>query len=316
MKFLSIHVTDLCNSSCSFCVVSSPFYTEDSVRYESIIEFLKDNAGKGYEAVNLHGGEATIHPHFFDILTLIRDLGYPEVHLQTNAIRLANEKFTKRAVELGVTKFIISLHGHLAELQDSQTGTPGGLKRTLDGIKQVKSLGGHIRTNTVITVSNLGSLQEICELACNVGVDHINLSNLHPVGSSLISRNSIMPKFAAMKKHVYSAADLVTSRGRVFTLEGFPYCAIRDKTQFQLNNDMRDIRMLMRGQVIDSYDDFMSSVMRVYGKPCNECSVKIQCGGVYPQYIDYNGWGEFSPLHILNGANSVPVPELSANLPA
>jgi hypothetical protein len=54
--------------------------------------------------------------------------------------------------------------------------------------------------------------------------------------------------------------------------------------------------MLMRGQIIDNYDLFMSDVMRVFGTPCSGCSMREQCGGVYPQYIDYNGWHEFSPI--------------------
>jgi hypothetical protein len=36
--------------------------------------------------------------------------------------------------------------------------------------------------------------------------------------------------------------------------------------------------------------------MRIFGPPCTNCAVKKQCGGVYPQYIQYNGWDEFSTL--------------------
>ncbi|HEY6252753.1 MAG TPA: radical SAM protein, partial [Candidatus Angelobacter sp.] len=92
-KFLSIHVTDLCNSTCSFCVVASPLYTKDTIEYSGIVKFLEANAGQGWDAVNLHGGEATIHPRFIEILEMIRRLDYPEVHLQTNAIKLADAGF-------------------------------------------------------------------------------------------------------------------------------------------------------------------------------------------------------------------------------
>ena len=195
-KFLSIHVTDLCNSTCSFCVVASPLYTKDTIQYKDIINFLKANAGQGWDAVNLHGGEATIHPKFIEILQTIRDEGYPEVHLQTNAIKLADAAFAEKIVKLGITKFIISLHGDTPEMQDSQTGTPGGFVRTIQGIRNVKAHGVHVRTNTVITRQNLSRLTNVCRLACELGVDHINLSNLHPVGSALFSRSTSMPTVA------------------------------------------------------------------------------------------------------------------------
>jgi MoaA/NifB/PqqE/SkfB family radical SAM enzyme len=300
-RFLSIHVTDLCNSQCSFCVVASPLYVKDTVQYKSIIKFLEDNAGKGWDAVNLHGGEATIHPKFIEILETIRRLDYPEVHLQTNAIKLADADFTARITDLGVKKFIISLHGDNPELQDSQTGTPGGFLRTIQGIRNVKQHGTHVRTNTVITRLNLTHLRDICRLACEIGVDHINLSNLHPVGSAIYSRSTSMPTFDEMREHVYDSVDLVVAYGREMSLEGFPYCTVRERSEYQLNNEQRDILMLMRGEVIRDYDQFMSDSMRIFGEACTDCSLRAKCGGVYPQYIQYYGWKEFSaitdPIH-------------------
>ena len=296
MKCLSIHVTDLCNSACSFCVVGSPLYTRDSIDYGGILSFLSEHAGQGYQAVNLHGGEATIHPKFDQLIDFINELGYPEIHLQTNAIKLANPALTESLIRRRVTKFIISLHGHSPEMHDSQTGTKGGYLKTLEGIRHAKKGGSHVRTNTVITTKNLNSLPDLCRLACELGVDHINLSNMHPVGSAFYSRTSSMPRFTNMRPLLAECVDVVTGNGRVFTLEGFPYCVVGDFVSYQLNEENRQIKMLMRGHVITDYDMFMSDAMRIFGAPCKECSVRRQCGGVYPQYIEYNGWSEFCSI--------------------
>src|ERR1700733_1800353 len=134
MPTLSIHLTDLCNSKCSFCVVGSPLYTKDTIDYEQVVAFLRENAGREYETVNLHGGEATIHPRFLETLELVRTLNYHQVHLQTNGIRLADLVFAQQTVNLGVSLFIVSLHGNVESIQDRQTGTPGGFTQTLQGI--------------------------------------------------------------------------------------------------------------------------------------------------------------------------------------
>jgi len=294
MKYLSIHLTDLCNSACTFCVVASPLYTSETVEYESVERFLKENSGKGFEIVNLHGGEPTTHPKFIDTLLLIQKLGYREVHLQTNGLKLAVKGFTQKLIDMGVSRFIVSLHGDSDEVQDRQTGTTGGYKKTLEGIRNIKLSGGYVRTNTVITTQNVNRLYPLTQLACDLEVDHINYSNLHPVGSARYALGRILPTFQEIRNNLYPAIDVALSRERRVTLEGFPYCMVREKMDLHLHNEHRKVRMLMRGEVIENYDSFMNKGMRIYGTPCERCILRDLCGGVYPQYIEYRGWDEFS----------------------
>jgi MoaA/NifB/PqqE/SkfB family radical SAM enzyme len=295
MKVLSIHLTDLCNSECNFCVVASPLYTKDSVVYQDVLSFLDHHRGDGYEAVNLHGGEPTIHPHFLDTLEYIHKLGYPEVHLQTNGIKLANRGFVEQLIAHGVRKFIISLHGDSPDVHDSQTHTKGGFSKTISGIRNVKELGAHVRTNTVITAQNLIHLTKIASLCCELGVDHLNFSNLHPVGSARFSRSRIMPAFGRIRESLYPALDVALERCRVVTLEGFPYCTIGEKYKhLHLTAEYREVKLLIRGQIISDYDTFMRNDMSAFGDQCQHCWAKSRCGGVYPEYVDYYGWSEFA----------------------
>jgi MoaA/NifB/PqqE/SkfB family radical SAM enzyme len=296
MPTLSIHITDLCNSACSFCVVASPLYMKDTVDYQSVVDFLQANAHQGFDAVNLHGGEPTIHPRFLDILRMIRRFGYPQTHVQTNGIRLSDPTYVTTLMELGVRSFIVSLHGDRPDVQDSQTATPGGFNKTVQGIRNVKAQQGYVRTNTVITRRNLNRLTSIVELACDLGADHINLSNLHPVGSALLSRENAMMTFSEMHDYVVSAVNVARSYGRGVTLEGFPCCVITECLDHMLTNTARGIRMLARGTVLNDYDDFMARDMSVYSEGCRSCTLRQRCGGVYPQYIEYKGWSEFVPL--------------------
>jgi len=277
-------------------VVGSPLYIRDSIAYKDVLRFLADNEGQGYEVVNLHGGEPTVHPRFIETLELIRRLGYAEVHLQTNGITLADPDFASQLVPLGVKLFIVSLHGDTADTQDSQTCSVGGFERTISGIRNVKALGARVRTNTVITRQNITGLSRIAQLACDLGVDQLNFSNLHPVGSAIFGLGRILPTFEDIRAHLYPAIDLALRAERRVTLEGFPYCVIPEQSKLHLGNTYRAIRMLMRGKIIDNYDDFMNDSCRVHGVPCEGCSMRDQCGGVYPEYIDFRGWDEFHPF--------------------
>jgi MoaA/NifB/PqqE/SkfB family radical SAM enzyme len=160
----------------------------------------------------------------------------------------------------------------------------------------MRARGAKVRTNTVVTRTNLADLADTCRLACELDVNHINISNLHPVGSALNIRHRVMPSFSEMQPHIRAAVDCVRANRRKITLEGFPYCMVRDRAADHLNNSPRGIRMLIHGQVIDDYDAFMSRTMRVLGEECGHCAMSPLCGGAYPQYVELYGWSEFHAI--------------------
>jgi len=298
MKVLSAHITDLCNSRCTFCVVGSPLYTKDTVDFDSILSFIRENSGGGFDALNLHGGEPTIHPRLFELLQIAKEVGYPGVHIQTNGIKMSDRDFVERAKTLGVSRFIVSLHASQGQVQDALTDTNGGWKRTLAGIRNAVSLGIEVRTNTVITRQNCDTLKDIAILACGLGVSHLNFSNIQPVGSAFLSFPKVAPTFAEMRAPLNSAIEYALAQKRTVTIEGFPYCTLPRWQALQLNEEQREIRMLIRGRIIDSYDGFMNSSSRNFGPPCSSCAAKSRCGGVYWEYSAYRGWTEFTPFSL------------------
>jgi len=296
MKSLSVHVTDLCNSACSFCVVSAPLYDEDTVNLEDVFAFIDKYAAQGYTNLNLHGGEPTIQPRLLELVRRASALGFSEIHMQTNGIRMADATYCMALKEAGVTRCVVSLHGHSAELQDALTGSKGGFRKTICGIRNMCELGVPVRTNTVITKSNNRHLEAIAELAISLGVDHINLSVLHPSGSSVYSRQSNMPRFTEIRPMVHAVIQQVLKAERIITLEGFPLCIVPDHGHLLVTEKLADIRMMIRGREYSSYDGFMSRLNKELGSICRKCECKGACGGVYPQYTEYYGWDEIQGM--------------------
>lgn len=293
MKQLSLHVTDLCNSRCSFCVVGSPLISRDRVNYDDLIAFLVANAGQGYESVNLHGGEPTIHPRLFELLADIRKLRYPAVQIQTNGRRLKNLEFAESLREQGVELVVISLHGATASIQDHLTQAPGGFAETLDGIRNAKRVGIRVRTNTVLTRQNMAQLSDIVGLCASLGVDHVNISNLHPVGSGFFALETQGPTVHETRRALSEVLDSPLRQQVRITLEGFPLCVVSSWLDMVVEDGTRDIRMLYQGRVFDNYDEFMDRECRVHGEPCEGCRLRDRCGGVYREYLERRGWSEF-----------------------
>jgi MoaA/NifB/PqqE/SkfB family radical SAM enzyme len=294
-RMLSIHLTDRCNNRCLFCVVDSPSILKDLVSRERVIAFLQDNAGRGYAGVNLHGGEATTRRDFLEILAAIRDLGYPTVILQTNARKLSRADFAQRCLDLGVQKFVVSVHGSASAVHDAITQVPNSLRHAVHGIRNVKALGAHVRTNSVVSEMNYTDLPQIADLVVSLGVDHINISALHTQGTALKNFHDVTPRYRLAEPYVREAVRRIEASGTTLTLEGFPFCTIAGSEGHVIDWDRRKFKMLFRNEVLEDYEDYMDHAMRVHGPVCEPCPLRGPCGGVYKEYIQAFGWDEFGP---------------------
>jgi MoaA/NifB/PqqE/SkfB family radical SAM enzyme len=292
-KMLSIHVTDLCNNKCLFCIVDSPSKGENSVSGDRIIQFLEEHRGLGYEAVNLHGGESTTRKDFFKILEKIKECGYPCAILQTNARKFSKAEFTRKALGLGIQKVVVSVHGSCSEVHDHITQIPGSLKHAVKGIRNIKTHGVHVRTNSVLSQLNYKDFPAIMDLLLRLGVDHINISAVHTCGMALKNFHMVTPKYSLIFPYWKEAVDKVKAVGVALSLEGFPFCVIPGMEQYVIDWETQKFKMLFREFVLEDYESYMDDTMRVQGKPCLECKHKTNCGGVYKEYIDELGWAEF-----------------------
>lgn len=292
-NMLSIHLTDLCNNNCKFCIVDSPTQTKEQVSAKRVFAFLEDNTGKNYTAVNLHGGESTTRKDFIDILKKIKRSGYPKTILQTNARKLNDINFAKETIDNNVQLFVVSVHGARSQFHDLITQCEGSLEETIQGIKNVKSLGASVRTNTVVSKMNYKNLVNIVDLVNSLKVDHINISALHTGGAAFRNFEEVTPTYLEIEPYLKGAIDRAVRYGTRLTLEGFPLCRIEGYEQYMIPWDTQKFKMLYRKMVIKDYENYMDALMRVQGLPCFKCKQNKVCGGVYKEYIEFRGWDEF-----------------------
>lgn len=296
MRSISIHLTDQCNNSCIFCVVNSHQKRKEGVNKKMIEAFLKENAGKGYESVNIHGGEATVLEDFIEVLRLIKQYGYPQISLQTNARKLADSNYAKEVYDNGVNLFVVSLHGKEAEEHDTITQVSGSFQEAVEGIKNVKKLGAKVRTNTVAYKGNIQSIPDIVELAINIGADHINLSAIHPVGKAYENFERVVPTYGQIQQKIFEAVDVCVKRNCVVTLEGFPNCMIQGYEKYQIDWEENEFKLLYHNFVLNNYATFMEKETKKRVPACRQCERKNICGGVYKEYLEFFGDAEFQVI--------------------
>lgn len=97
-----IEVTDRCNLTCPTCYAeSSPNYGRHRTleEIEKMFDIIVANEGRP-DVVQISGGEPTIHPDFFKILDIAKSKPIRHLMLNTNGIKIANDKdFVKKLKE-------------------------------------------------------------------------------------------------------------------------------------------------------------------------------------------------------------------------
>lgn len=292
---LSLHLTDVCNASCRFCGENSHSRKSDLVSTESLLDFLRKNAGGKWTAVNVHGGEPTLRPDFLEILRAIRELGYERIILQTNALRLANAAFCAQVQAIGVDVYTSGFHAADPATTRSITGVSRGFELALRGFENIKRDGSVLRTTTVVCSLNAATLEDVTALCVDVGVDHVNLSAMQPGGSAEADLDRLLVPYAEAYPHLARAIDQAVAADRIVTLEGFPYCAVPGRERYQVAWADQQLKVLYRTMVFDDFNAFLNATMRSQGEPCGTCVLRGECGGVYKGYLDHYGWDEFTP---------------------
>jgi MoaA/NifB/PqqE/SkfB family radical SAM enzyme len=150
-------------------------------------EILKEHRAKGIEALDIDGGEPTLHPDLYKTLEYAKELGYRRINVTTNGRRLKDPAEARQLLATGITSMSISLHGDTAQLHDLLTGVPGSFDETIHGIQNCLNnlgVGQDFAVNVTVVRQNVGHLLSLVSLIYGMGVRKVNIQFLTPFGNA------------------------------------------------------------------------------------------------------------------------------------
>lgn len=159
---VSLELTYRCNLNCFYC------YNDRKKKgtllsladYETILHDLADMQTL---FLMLTGGEPMVHPDFFAIGRLTREMGFV-VRLRTNGHLLTREQALRIKKEIQPYAIEVSLHGATADVHDKQTRTPGSFRQLVANIQTVKELGMRCLCMTTPTAWNQHQIEDMFSL--------------------------------------------------------------------------------------------------------------------------------------------------------
>ncbi len=176
-----------CNLTCEFCYVGDLLNLEGEWREELPIDVLQ-RAFPNQDGlqVSLTGGEIFMRKDIMELMEVFREKGYTCGYLTTNGT-IINEERAEAMADLAARGFLrhisVSIDGP-GEVHDNARGVKGTFERTSAGLARLqaaaKRKGAPLRVsiNTTVAHESLEVLDQMADVAENLGVDAIGLNHL------------------------------------------------------------------------------------------------------------------------------------------
>lgn len=281
-----------CNSKCIMCTNPTEFQARDSFKDYSFAQLKgRISAAKIFDGkenliddkIIFTGGEPTIHPDFFKILTFTRKK-YPPViiELDTNGRRFCYAPFTKKVLKFRPVNIYTSFHGFDAKTHDAITRTPGSFSQTVKGIKTIlkyKSLGLHqLELRIIITKLTYQYAEKILQFIKRIfpGIDRVVIIFMEMEGQAGKNFKIVGTTHTEFRKFIPKIAKWIPEF-RGFRFYHFPLCTIEPSL------------WKYTWRTLPDYEIIFLSV-------CKNCLYKKYCLGIHKDYLEKVGGKEFKPI--------------------
>jgi pyruvate-formate lyase-activating enzyme len=315
-----IQVTRICNQRCLFC--SNP----ENQRLVEVADFrrqVRDLVQSGHDGVLLTGGEPTLHPRLPELVRIAARAGLAP-RIITNGQETARPGVLDALRRAGLRHLHVSLHSHLASVQDRIARHPGSRARVARTLRAAARLRMATDVNIVLNSLNLPHLERTARWLVRrfPHVRHVVFNGLDPHTNRVADNPWIVPKLADLELPLAATLDLLHREGRTFRVERIPLCYMGEWAH--VSTETRKI-VKGEGRVIHFLDEkgryAADSFLHDKAPCCKVCTADGVCAGLYSMDKFYDS-AELYPLFVeseeirrkvLDGAaTSPPVPPPAA----
>ena len=226
-----------CNARCGFCYYQDSL--DNPVDKEPTTAVLLDRIARlraaGATEIEFTGGEPTIRP---DLMALIRHaaaLGFVNISMITNGLRLAKRSFADAVIDAGVNDVLFSVHGHTAAVHDLHTGIPGSFTRIMAAVRNVGNRGVRRRSTTTITGYNCAHTEDIVGFVIGLGMDCIHLSVFSPVNEAKGTDAGMCVRYSDAAAAIKRAIDAHKSELPPLSVKYIPFCFMTGYENYVMN---------------------------------------------------------------------------------
>lgn len=194
LRLLFWETTAACNLACVHCrrLDVSRQMSQEDLTTEQAGQMIRSLPEVGRPILVFSGGEPLMRPDVFELAELAGKVDLPTA-LATNGTVL-NDVVARRIVDAGFRRVSMSFDGPDARTHDQFRGIDGAFESSIRGFNELRSLGMSMQINTTIARHNYKKLDQMYQLALDLGADALHIFMLVPVGCGMQLSEQIMLK--------------------------------------------------------------------------------------------------------------------------
>ncbi len=181
------------------------------------------------------GGEPTIRPDLAELAAYAREIGFLNVSMISNGLRLATPRYADKLIDAGINDFLFSLHGHVAAVHDEHTSLPGSFQRIIGAIHNVRARGGRCRITATVTSQNYLYLTQMLDLFISLGAECIHLAVFSPVANAVGTEPRFQVKYSDAANAIKSAIDRHEPQLPPLSVKYIPFCFMVGYERYVMN---------------------------------------------------------------------------------
>ena len=173
---MDLAITYRCNNDCAHCYNARErdFPELHTENWKHILDKLW---ALGVPHIVFTGGEATLRNDLPELIAHAESNGQI-TGLNTNARRLADEKYVEKLMDAGLDHVQITVESCDAEIHDQMMRAKGAFKQTIQGLKNVLATRFYVMTNTTMLRTNVHKIPDTLDFLAELGVPTIGLNAL------------------------------------------------------------------------------------------------------------------------------------------
>jgi len=165
---VTLELTYRCNLDCFYCY-NDRYQSGRLLSLDQYRVLLNDLARMQTLFLMLTGGEPMVHPYFFEIGNMTRELGFV-VSIRTNGHLLGHRICKRLKKEIDPYLVTVSLHGATPEIHDRQTRVAGSFDCLIKNIRTAGKCGLRVEVVTTPTAWNEHQIDAMFECCDELGI--------------------------------------------------------------------------------------------------------------------------------------------------
>ncbi|MBI5477733.1 MAG: radical SAM protein [Deltaproteobacteria bacterium] len=292
----SIFVGNICNQRCIYC--DTPREPVTSLTPEDARARVDRMAELGIRRLMFVGGEPTIWRDLPALIGHARARGIPDVFIATNGLMLSYERYLRRLLDAGLTGLELSFDDFDAATQRTLSANDQAdvlLDQAVEHLLPHRDL--FLFFLAVVTRVNRRHLPAYLDRLAALGARRgapipAIFTHLKPITFAYENRDLLVEPIGAAAAAIVAAVRLGLERGLPIIHKELPPCQTPGYEAYAWEANLVEYCVDLGAAELAS----VQSPMLAKGPRCGECCHDDICVGVYRNYVDQFGWGEFHPV--------------------